>query len=750
MWRTLSILLSPVLAIGLLVPHDTPVSASPANAAAGSAITEQPAPPIDRPVFDEGTEEPDVNGDIRFGSSEPVQPKPRSLDVEYVVEIDDVEVGSQLVTELVDDGLVVTNSWVGAVTGFSAFLDQATVDQLRTTRGVVSVAENLELSADVVQTAAPWNLDRLDQRDLPLDTMFSYERTGQGVRAYVLDSGIRETHSEFGGRVDPGYYWDFGDGTGSGDCNGHGTHVAGVLGGATYGVAKDVRFVPIKVLGCSGSTSVEIFVVGVNQIIDHYRNDPMPSVVNMSVGGPQNSAVDSAVQALVDEGLTVVAAAGNDAVPSCSQSPARSPEAITVAASTETDVRASFSNYGSCNDLFAPGTQIVSASSASDTSAVVKSGTSMATAHVSGAAAMVLEQTPSVTPEMMWATIRDQSSPGRVAGGLEDPDLLLFIEPPAPPEALERFPGANRIETAILLSQHGYPDGSASTVVLARSDLFPDALAGGPLAAETNGPVLLTSSQTLDQAVRAEIDRVLAPDGRIYLLGGDGSISEGIEQQLANDGDTVERLAGPDRYATAIAIADEIETVSGVPATEIFIAGGRDFPDALSASAAAGNANRNGSQTAVILLSREQATSPVVASYVDSHADASKVAVGGPAVSTVVCGDARVTCLSGADRYQTAARVAETYFDGAAGIGVATGENFPDSLALAPLLAQRGWPLIIVPGDGPVPSRPDGSIREYLERNSVTITGGLVAGGTGVLSRAVSDAISDLVQIPPE
>ena len=222
---------------------------------------------------------------------------------------------------------------------------------------------------------------------------------------------------------------DFGDGSGISDCVGHGTHVAGTIGGATWGVAKAVTVVPVKVFGCSDQTTYNNIISGINFVIsDHRDHKGEPAVVNMSLGGPTSTVLDAAVQSMIDEGITVVVAAGNEAQPSCNVSPARVAGAITVAASTEIDDDANFSNYGPCNDLFAPGVNITSASYQSDSGSLLASGTSMATPHVVGAAALVLQADPSATPGQVWATIDTDTTKGVISECCGDPDKLLHVQ----------------------------------------------------------------------------------------------------------------------------------------------------------------------------------------------------------------------------------------------------------------------------------------------------------------------------------
>lgn len=284
-----------------------------------------------------------------------------------------------------------------------------------------------ETVVNTTQTSAPWGLDRIDQRALPLSGSFTYNKTGAGVRVYIIDTGIRTTHAQFGTRATSGY--DAVDGAlPADDCNGHGTHVAGTVGGSTYGVAKGVSLIAVRVLNCSGSGTNSQVIAGINWVTTQRKANPsIPAVANMSLGGGASSSLDTAVLNSINAGVTYAIAAGNSNVDACNSSPARVGAAITVGATTSTDARASYSNYGTCLDLFAPGSNILSAWYTSNTATATLSGTSMATPHVAGVAALYLQGTSGVSPATVASTLINNTTPSVVSNrGTGSPNRLLF------------------------------------------------------------------------------------------------------------------------------------------------------------------------------------------------------------------------------------------------------------------------------------------------------------------------------------
>ena len=332
--------------------------------------------------------------------------------------------------------------------GFSAELTPSQATKLEADPSVDEVipVKRYQMAAQgnaaATQSAAPWGLDRIDQRKLPLNTEYSYTSTGSGSTVFVLDSGVRLTHTQFQGRAVSG--WDFVDNdANASDCFGHGTHVAGTLAGSTYGVAKGARLVSVRVLDCGGGGWPDDLIAGLDWAVAH-KPSTGPALVNMSLGfkiadtQDQDAAdlVDAAVNRAVDKGLSVVVAAGNygeEGLSSCDFSPARAERAITVAASKSSDVQAEFSNLGSCVDLYAPGASIRSASNDSNTATETLSGTSMAAPHVSGAIARMLQDNPLAAPDWLIDEIIGRSTPD-VIGGAEaagTPNRLLYLTPPS-------------------------------------------------------------------------------------------------------------------------------------------------------------------------------------------------------------------------------------------------------------------------------------------------------------------------------
>jgi subtilisin family serine protease len=338
-------------------------------------------------------------------------------------------------------GAAVHHVYASALKGFAATLPSSALSALRNNPDVAYVEVDRSVRIADTQTPATWGLDRIDQRDLPLNNTYTYNATGVGVNAYIIDTGIRKTHTQFGGRAVDGF--DAIDGGPADDCNGHGTHVAGTVGSSTYGVAKQVKLFAVRVLNCQGSGSTSQVVAGIDWVT---ANHVKPAVANMSLGGGASTALDNATANSIAAGVSYAIAAGNSNQNACNFSPARVATAMTVGSTTSTDARSSFSNFGSCLDLFAPGSSITSTWSTSDTAINTISGTSMATPHVAGVAALYLQGSPTASPATVRNAIVNAATSNKVTNpGTGSPNKLLYslfgATPPPPP------PGCSLPET---------------------------------------------------------------------------------------------------------------------------------------------------------------------------------------------------------------------------------------------------------------------------------------------------------------
>jgi subtilisin family serine protease len=366
-------------------------------------------------------------------SAQPSGPATSSVK-RYIVQADSHAAVEGLTGVVRKSGGNVKNVYSTSLAGFSATMTADQAQQLASQRGVTAVNEDKVFHSTTIQTNPTWGLDRIDQRTTAGNKRYDYSTTGAGVTAFVVDTGIRLTHSQFGTRAKSGY--DFVDhDTNASDCEGHGTHVSGTIGGSTYGAAKGVKLVAVRVLDCEGSGWASDIIDGLDWVIAHRSG---PSVVNMSLGGGVYAPLDAAVERTVAAGVNVVVAAGNDGADACDSSPARAPHAITVAATDSSDVSPWWSNAGSCVDMFAPGVDVLSASNASNTATETMSGTSMATPHVVGLVARYLQTSPKATPAQVTAALVAASTKNVVIDPWGAPNRLLY----AAPAAVAHAPGA--------------------------------------------------------------------------------------------------------------------------------------------------------------------------------------------------------------------------------------------------------------------------------------------------------------------
>ncbi|SMH50526.1 Serine protease, subtilisin family [Rathayibacter oskolensis] len=321
----------------------------------------------------------------------------------------------------------VSNYFERVLNGFAASLTDRQRDALAALPFVTAVTPDGVVSATEVQDVPPWGLDRIDQRTGPVDEMYGYDTTGVGVTAFIIDTGMRFDHVDFSGRAVSG--WDFvSRDADASDCQGHGTHVAGTVGGEVSGVAKDVRLVSIRVLDCAGMGATSNIIAGLEWAV---ANKPQgPAVANLSLSGRPDPTFDTAIANTVAAGIPVVVAASNNNADACTKSPAREPSALTVAATNDEGARANFSNFGSCVDLFAPGAGIMSSTMTTSSSFDVKSGTSMAAPHVAGIVARYQESHPSADAASVAAAVVSAATPGVVGDPNGSPNLLAFASPP--------------------------------------------------------------------------------------------------------------------------------------------------------------------------------------------------------------------------------------------------------------------------------------------------------------------------------
>ncbi|WP_156725864.1 S8 family peptidase [Streptomyces apocyni] len=423
----------------------------------------------------------------------------------YIVTLDEVDASSKQGKALAKKyGAEIEDTYDAALNGYAVELTEKEAKKFAADGAVESVVQNQKISIDATQPNPPsWGLDRVDQPDLPMDDSYTYpDSAGEGVTAYIIDTGIRHSHNDFGGRASFGYdYWN----EGGNDGNGHGTHVAGTVAGSAHGVAKKADLVSVRVLDDNGSGSIASVVGGIDWVT---QNAQKPAVANMSLGGGANSTLDDAVRNSIASGVTYAVAAGNSNADASGYSPARVAEALTVGSSTSGDARSSFSNYGSILDIFAPGSSITSAWNTGDSATNTISGTSMAAPHVAGAAALVLGENPGSSPSQVGSALDSAAATGKLSGvGSGSPNKLLQVGEGDPGDPGD--PGDGRFENTTDYAINDHQTTESPVTVSGVSGNAPSDL-----------KVEVDIKHTYIGDLRVEL---VAPDGGTFLLKGYGT-----------------------------------------------------------------------------------------------------------------------------------------------------------------------------------------------------------------------------------
>jgi subtilisin family serine protease len=614
---------------------------------------------------------------------------------------------------------------------------------------VERIEPEIAISTSTTQSSPPWGLDRIDQVALPLDGRYTAPSAAAGVRAYVVDSGITASHPDFGGRVLSGFS-AINDGRSTADCNGHGTHVASIIAGKTHGVAKGVSLIPVRVTDCNGFGTSTGLISALEWIIDRHVSG-QPAVINISLAGPNSNAMDAAVNAAIAAGITVVVAAGNDGRDACTLSPARVPKALTVGSANRSDARATSSNFGSCLDLFAPGTSIPGASV--NGGVTLASGTSVAAPHVAGIAALAMAVTGTNAPEAIHREVVNSAVTNRLTNiGAGSPNRLAHmasltaVNPAASTTDLLvpldvgsvqlRFSGLTGTPVVQLSEQPSAPTDLGRGITLTSNFINLSYSGGSFTSAEVCVPGGSQSRliQFPSQGGRSDITaRVDTAAGRV--CGKTSVISSYATAVLAT-----QRLAGPDRYSTAVAVSRyQLGSAISPESPLVFLATGENPADALAAGAAA--ASRNG----VVLLTQRERLPQATRAELQRRKPSQVVLVGGvSAISESVLNELRsvipgaaVSRSFGPSRYETAVALSQQSFPaGAPVVFVATGVGYADALAGSAAAARAGGPVLLVPG---LASTVPPSVIAELRRLSPSQV--VVLGGTSAISAAIESGI---------
>jgi len=515
---------------------------------------------------------------------------------QYIILLKKAEINNLLAKQSSSDRKVIVNSvanqiatsvsgkilmqYSNAIDGLVLNMKASEIETLRKDPLVLMIEQDQIMSIAATQTNATWGLDRIDQANLPLDSNYTYELDGSGVNVYIIDTGVLISHADFGGRAFSG--WDFIDNDADAtDCNGHGTHVAGTVGSSTWGVAKNVTITAIRVLDCRGSGTSSGVIAGIDWVT---ANAVMPAVANMSLGGGNSPMLDAAVNNAINSGITFAVAAGNSNINACSGSPNKVPAAITVASSTLFDTRSSFSNWGSCVDIFAPGSDITSTWSNGGTNTI--SGTSMASPHVAGAIALYLQAYPSATPAEVDSSLSGFATTNKISNTNGAPNLLLNvefdagseIEPPPPPPPTETIKFEISDESLVKFHRLTLTGLDVSTIYQCNvysTDLVPTTASAELNATTSDVPDTTAPVCSNDPVVNAfensaliswQTDEPTTAQVSYRIVGNETWLQEGTVSAVRNNSLLLSSLISETAYEHQITVTDQSGNSSQCPA----------------------------------------------------------------------------------------------------------------------------------------------------------------------------------------